>query len=376
METLVSTEVRDVIVVGAGPAGSTAANEIAKAGYDVAVIEREKSPGMHNACGGAIGYFLKHLFELPQRIVKREISRVRLQIGNTDKLYQSSKPLYISVLRNEFDSFLAERAAANGAQLFLETRALDYDPFHKTLTCIHRPSRTTVSHKARLFIFADGARSLAWRACRVGVPHQRSNLIGIARELHAPGHEMDTYEFIFDAVNLPYGYLWVFPKGETISVGISGPADQLSGRISRILDDWLETRPELRDLPCATVHSGLIPTHLAPRLHAAGVMAVGDAGGFVNPLTGAGIFLGMKSAQVAAKTAVEALQAGRSDSRFLSRYTRRIKTGPIYTWVKSFGLLVRWSEWHRKKTGKVTLGPIFKLYSDVMFYLLQVVKDI
>ena len=367
---------RDVIVVGAGPAGSTAAELIARAGYDVLLIERTKSPGLHNSCGGGIGYFLKDLFDLPEELVKKEIGKVRLQLGDFSKTYTSPKPLYISVLRAEFDKFLAERARSAGAELLLETKALDYDPYHKTLTCLHRPTRTQMSYAARLFIFADGARTMAWKACRVGLPHDQPAHMGMACELSAPGHDLDTYEFIFDEINLPHGYFWVFPKGETINVGVGGPFDQVGGKIHHMLNDWLATRPELKDLPRACTTSGLIPAYLSGKLHGAGVMAVGDAGGFVNPLTGGGIFLGMKSAQLAAKTAVEALQAGRDDSHFLARYTHRVKFGPIWPSVKAFDMAVRWSQRHRQRTGRPMLGYVFRAYSDLMFYLLRVIKDI
>lgn len=369
-------KIRDVIVVGAGPAGSTAANILAQAGIDVLLLDRDKEIGKHNSCGGGIGYFLKELFDLPDEICKKEIGKVKLQLGAREKMYESDKPLYISVLRKEFDQFLANRAKENGAELVLETKALDYDPYHRELSCFHRPTRETVTYKGRLVIFADGAKTLAWKSCGVGLPHNKASLIGIAKELVCPGHGLDAYEFIFDEVELPYGYFWVFPKDETINVGVGGPLTQVSGKIGAMLDQWLETRPELSGLPAASVTSGLIPGYIPTKLHGAGVMAIGDAGGFLNPLTGGGIFLGMKSAQVAARTAMEALKAGRTDSHFLARYTHRIKFSPIYPSVKFFDFLVQWSQRHRERTGRPMLGHVFRAYSDLMFHLLKVIKDI
>ena len=71
-------ETRDVVIIGAGPAGSTAAEIISKAGFDVLLLERDNEVGAHNSCGGGIGYFLKELFELPDRLIKKEISKVHL----------------------------------------------------------------------------------------------------------------------------------------------------------------------------------------------------------------------------------------------------------------------------------------------------------
>jgi len=70
------------------------------------------------------------------------------------------------------------------------------------------------------------------------------------------------------------------------------------------------------------------------------------------------------------------LRLKRFDSHFLARYTHRIKFGPIYPSVKFFDMLVRWSQNHREKTGRPMLGKVFKAYSDLMFYLLQVIKDV
>jgi digeranylgeranylglycerophospholipid reductase len=371
-----SKEIRDVIVVGAGPAGSTAAQAIAEAGYDVLLLDREKEIGSHNSCGGGIGYFLKDLFDLPDDLIQKEICDIKLQLGEKTKVYHSNKPLYASVLRKDFDNFLANRAAEKGAELVTETKALDYDPYHKVLTCLHRPTRTKVQYKARLVIFADGAKTLAWKTCQIGLPWNKANLIGIARELYCPGHGLESYEFIFDEKILPYGYFWVFPKGDTINVGVGGPFDQLSGKVNQMLEKWLDTRPELKDLKAVSVTSGLIPGTIPKKLHCAGAMAIGDAGGFLNPLTGGGIFLSMKSAQVAAKTAIEALRAGRYDSHFLARYTHRIKFSPIYPSIKFFEFLVNWSQRYSQRTGRPMLGYVFRIYSDLMFHLLKVIKDI
>ena len=194
--------------------------------------------------------------------------------------------------------------------------------------------------------------------------------------MHAPGHELDSYEFIFDEKNLPYGYFWVFPKEDTINIGVGGPVNQVSGKINNMLEDWLETRSELKNLKAEIVTSGLMPGNLPEKLHGAGVMAIGDAGGFLNPMTGGGILLGMKSAQYAAKVALEALAARRYDSHFLARYTHRIKFSTIYPSVKIFAFLMNWSQTYRQKHGKPVQGYIFRAYSDIMFYLLKILKDI
>jgi len=366
----------DVVVVGAGPTGSHAAYLIAREGFSTLLLERENVPGLHNACGGGLGYFLKDLFEIPDHIVQKTVSKVKLGLSDLDKLYESDRPLYISVRRAEFDAFLARRAVENGAVLLCGHRAVDYDPLTREVVCLRRSDKQTVRFAAKIVIFADGPRTLAYRSCKIGLAPEKASLVGIAKELEAEGNEHDAFEFIFDERRLPYGYLWVFPCRDVLNVGIGGPKDLLEGKADRMLEEFIESRPDLRGRKAVTVKSGLIPSFLSGKLHGEGVMVIGDAAGFVNPLTGGGIFLGMKSAQIAAKTALEAIRLGRFDNPFLQRYTHRIKTSKIYASVKIFDALVRYSQWRYRRSGKPVLGKIFYGYSEAMFYLLKIIKDI
>ncbi len=361
----------DVIVIGAGPCGSTAAYEIAKAGYDVLLLERYRVAGELNSCGGGLGHFLIKKFDLPEHLLHKRVRKVKLDLGWTQKTYQAADPIYVSVKRTEFDVFLAERAAQAGAKLKLFQKVVDYDPFHKRLKVQDRASGELYHLTAKIVIFADGARTMAWPICRIGVDSRRDTAVGVAYELGWPGNPLDAFEFLFREHELPYGYYWVFPTNDTLNVGMGGPVKQLGGRIGEMLQSFIESRPELRDLPVVRKSSGLIPTYVAEQLHGDGVMVVGDAGGFVNPLTGGGIYLGMVSAQMAARVAGEALQANRCDCAFLSRYTFRMKLTPFYQGLRVFHGMVTYSQRHLERTGKPILGKIFKVYSDIGDFALR-----
>jgi len=361
----------EVIVVGAGPCGSTAAQEIAKAGYDVVLLERYRTVGELNSCGGGLGHFLIKKFDLPESILHKRVRTVKLDLGWTQKTYRANEPIYVSVKRTEFDPFLAERAVQAGAQLRLFQKVVDYDPFHKRLKIMDRATGNHYELSAKIVIFADGARTLAWPACGIGVDHKRDTAVGVAYELGWPGNPLDTFEFVFREHELPYGYYWVFPTNDTLNVGMGGPTRQLGGRIGEMLQEFIDRRPELKDLPIVRKSSGLIPTYVASKLHGDGVMVVGDAGGFVNPLTGGGIYLGMISAQMAAQVAREALQENRFDCAFLSRYTSRMKRTPFYVGLKVFHAMVQYSQQRLQRTGKPVLGKIFKLYSDIGDFALR-----
>jgi len=360
-----SASVPDVIVVGAGPCGSTAAYEIAKAGYEVLLLERDEYPGQYNSCGGGLGNFLVKKFDLPEKILHKKIRTVQLHLGEEIKTYRAEQPIYVSIKRTEFDRFLAGRATQAGAQLRCLQKVIDYDPYHRRLKILDRPSGALWDIQGKLVIFADGATTQAWTSCRVGVDPAQAPIIGIAYELGYPDNPHEAFEFFFDEQKLAYGYYWIFPTKDTLNVGMGGPRDKLGGQAGRMLAEFIAARTDLAQLKPVRKSSGIIPGRLASQFHGEGIMVVGDAGGFVNPLTGGGIYLGMVSAQMAAREACEAFSCGRFDSPFFSRYTRRIKTSPYYAGLKVFHAMVNYSQRHLKRTGRPILGKIFKLYSDI-----------
>lgn len=361
----------EVIVVGAGPCGSTAAYEVAKAGYRVLLLERDSYPGENNSCGGGLGQFLQTKFDLPESLIHKKINAVHLDLGFLQKTYHAPKPIYMSVKRTEFDRFLAERAVGVGAELRTRQTALAYDPFHHVLTVLNRDNRQKWDVSGKIVVFADGARTLARSQCGIGVDPNHEPLIGLAWELSYPDNPYDAFEFVFNEAELPYGYYWVFPTTDTLNVGFGGPVADIGRDARGYLQRFIDSRPDLRDLKPVRKTAGMIPNQVAKQFHAAGVMIVGDAAGFVNPLTGGGIYIGMESARMAARTACEALAARRYDNAFLARYTRRIKMWPVFSGLHVFHRTVRFSQSYRRRTGKPILGHIFKVYSDIGDFALR-----
>jgi digeranylgeranylglycerophospholipid reductase len=296
---------------------------------------------------------------------------VKLHIGSSLKTYSADQPVYMSVKRTELDTFLAQRAVDAGAELKLRQTALAYDPYHKRLRVLDRNAGAQWEVAADLFIFADGVRSLAWRDCGIGVDPDRAPIVGMAYELGWPGNPYDAFEFFFDAQKLPYGYYWIFPTKDTLNVGVGGPVALVGKRAKELLLEFIAERPDLRALKAVRKTAGMIPSHLPDKLHGAGVMVVGDAGGFLNPLTGGGIYLGMRSAQAAARVALEAIAAHRFDNAFLSRYTWRIKFSPVWAGLLTFHAIVRYAENHRRRTGESIMGGVFKFYSDIGDFALR-----
>ncbi|MDP6438206.1 MAG: FAD-dependent oxidoreductase [Candidatus Brocadiia bacterium] len=101
---------RDIVVIGAGPAGSGAAREAALRGLSPLLVERDESPGVGNACGGLVASALCATLELGPGVVERRIQRTILRIDSRRVEFNSERPYFISFRRARFDAFLAERA--------------------------------------------------------------------------------------------------------------------------------------------------------------------------------------------------------------------------------------------------------------------------
>ena len=154
-------ERREIVVIGAGPAGSVAARSVALTGLCPMLIEKDSFPGEGNACGGMASYSFRRRLRLDEDVVEQEIRRTILRIDGTRIEFSGGRPTYISFQRDVFDTFLANRAVQAGAELFTSTRVLGVDPASR---CIALKDKLTGRERevfAKIIIFADGPRTLA-----------------------------------------------------------------------------------------------------------------------------------------------------------------------------------------------------------------------
>lgn len=298
----------DAIVVGAGPAGATAAFWLGEAGKRVLVLEKERLP-RYKPCGGGVPRAALASFPFGfAPVIEREVRQVcfRFRDGRQVMALLPGAPVAM-VMRDRFDYHILRHARAevrDGSPLM----ALREDEGGVEVT-----TRAGETFRTRYLIGADGAVSRVARL--VGLKYEQP--MGIALEVEvatgsAPERFADTALFIFGAT--PWGYLWVFPKAEGLSVGIghfsgspSGLRETLRremGRLGIIVDG----RPQ-RGHP--------LPIYRRHRpLRRGRVLLVGDAAGLVDPLLGEGI----RHAITSGRFAAEAILADD-----LSGYTWRVQ---------------------------------------------------
>lgn len=292
----------DVLIIGAGPAGASAARVAAGAGLRVALIDKAAFP-RDKLCGGgitcrAMGYLTgvfgpldPALFHTPARIRFADGARTLCDIGDT--------PAMVMTMRHGFDATLRARAIAAGADDFCGDRITEMDV---------RDGWVRLASGARLaapvIIAADGVHSGVARAL-YGRAHDPAR-IGFALEAEVPVQGDGTT--LLDMTATPFGYAWDFPKAGGRTLGMGGVAIRNADLMPRFRD-WLAARGVNPDSLKIKGHH--LPFGEVRRRPGDGhVLFAGDAAGLVDPITGEGIAWAVRSGQFAAEAAIAALAAG------------------------------------------------------------------
>ncbi|WP_119169145.1 geranylgeranyl diphosphate reductase [Algihabitans albus] len=311
-----TSEVFDVIVVGGGPAGATAASELARAGRSVLLLDRA---GRIKPCGGAVPPRLIRDFAIPNHLLKARITKARMISPSDRGVDMPIEGGYVGMVdRCEFDEWLRERAASDGA----ERRTGTFEAFERDRdgTAVISYSRGAASGakqlmraRGRLIIAADGARSQV--AKQAGIPNaERVPCVFAYHEIVAsPKQESESFEsdrcdVYYQGKLSPDFYAWVFPHGESTSVGV-GSANK--GFSLRGAVDALRSSTGMSGNETIRREGAPIPLKPLKRWdNGRDVIAAGDAAGIVAPASGEGIYYAMLGGQLAAHAAERTLSTG------------------------------------------------------------------
>jgi len=286
----------DLIIVGAGPAGSSAAIGAAKAGLNVLVLEKESFP-RYKPCGGALSDRAISLldFPLPEELCERTITGARVHFH--DKLAESHKGYRLSTLvtRSKFDNFLIEKAHEAGCNLITQ-KVEGYQAKED-----HVEVRTKrKKYKSQFLIISSGCQNhlkddVQGRAARDQYG------VSIVTEIEEDDKKIEerlhsSLDFYFDVAETGYG--WIFPHKGYYSVGIFGQASRLSNP-KRTMLNFLN---RLGFQGKCKLHGHMIPLGgIDRRIGEDRILLAGDSAGFVDPFTGEGIYYAICSGQIAAQ---------------------------------------------------------------------------
>lgn len=305
----------DAIVVGAGPAGSTAARELAASGARVLLVDRAEFP-RYKACGGGIPLRTERLLPFPiGKVIEDSVCRLDVTYrGRRGFAKNSGAPFAHMVMRERFDALLLEHARIAGAEFRPATavRSLQQNG-HVTVRA------EDFEAEADFLVCADGAHSPVGKMAGLG--EDIAECAAWEVELRAPASHLRSFRAtsVIDLGYNPWGYAWLFPKAGVLSIGIVLPreqAGQMKARVSSFID---HLSLGSADVDIARGHK-IRFRRGSERIAAANVLLAGDAAGLADEFTEEGIFYAIESGRIAARNVLRAA-GGEGD---LSAYQRDI----------------------------------------------------
>ncbi|MDY9927495.1 geranylgeranyl reductase family protein [Methanosarcina sp.] len=287
----------DVIIVGGGPSGASAARRAGKLGLNTLILEKEEFP-RYKPCGGGLSkHAISYLdFELPEDVVEWEITGAR--VFYKDQLIETHKDYRLSVLvsRDMFDNFLLEKAKETGIEVHTGEKAL---------CCKEMPEYVEVesnrgTYRAKFAIVSEGAQGLVKTCVR---PADTKEEYGVCMVAEVPAEKKEIEERLGRAIELHFGvvgggYGWIFPHKTYYSVGIGGVVKDLS-HPKEVMLEFLRAngfRGEYK------LHGHKIPWGgIKRKISGSRVLLSGDAAGFVDSFSGEGLAYAISSGQFAAE---------------------------------------------------------------------------
>ncbi|HMF85011.1 MAG TPA: geranylgeranyl reductase family protein [Nitrospiraceae bacterium] len=306
MPTLPDVKAYDILVVGMGPAGATAAYQLSRAGLSVLGLDKATHP-RYKVCGGGLSVRIDRILEDDYKsVVEHTIYGIQFSFRGADSLFlDSSSPIAYMVMRDRFDHFLVEKARRAGTEVH------EGEP----VTCCRQlPDGIEVTtdrgrYLAKVLIGADGANSLVAQQLFPGRKSRRMATLESEIPIGSAPHYPGTGRALIDIGATPAGYAWIFPKQERLSIGVGDLRGGLASpkkifdrfvRDEKGLTPWKVPQPIGHPLPLFSEHSEANRESVG--LVSGRALLVGDAGHLVDPLFGEGIYYAIRSGQLAAES--------------------------------------------------------------------------
>jgi digeranylgeranylglycerophospholipid reductase len=335
----------DVVVVGAGPAGSQAAASLARRGYDVLVLEEHSQVGVPTTCSGLIGAEAFERFDLPRTSVIRGFDSATFVSPNGNAATVGADRVMAYVVRRcEFDQTMAQRATGYGARYLLRAQCVGLAVKNDgvEVAAVQRGPAEGEAHlslKARAVVLATGIRYGLLQ--HLGLVRPSAFLQAAQAEVAVDG--LERVEVFLGREVSPGNFAWAIPAGSVARVGVCNGAGALH-YLHRFLQHPA-IAPRLRG-PISPIKRKAIPIAQISQTFQERVLLVGDTAGQVKVTTGGGISYGILCGDLAAATLDRAFRLGDLSERSLSEYERR--------WRDEIGVELRVGSFFRRLGGMLS----------------------
>jgi digeranylgeranylglycerophospholipid reductase len=334
----------DIAVIGAGPAGSRTARNLAQSGLRVRLLEEHRAVGVPSHCSGLISLRTLREAEIGEEAAIHNITGafVHAQSGSQAAL-GGEKTQAVAIDRVKWDRTLAEQAQQTGAELVrARLTSVERENSHVKLHVQTDGRDSTMT--ARMVVGADGAHSRVARTLGMPRPAEYAYNLGIEGRL-SPGagaEWRDDFVHVFVGRDLAPGWFgWIIPTGDgVVRVGIGSSGREKPIECYRRLA--LAFPALFASIEPCRMYGGTIPLTFAPRSFDDNVLLVGDAAGQVKPFSGGGIYTSLVAARHASATVEKAFASGDFSAKLLASYERG--------WQREIGRELRKS-WHLRHFG-------------------------
>ncbi|MEA1872554.1 MAG: NAD(P)/FAD-dependent oxidoreductase [Chloroflexota bacterium] len=341
----------DVIVVGAGPAGSYIAHELASLGHDVAVFEKQSASRPNICCTGIISTECFQSLEPSTDGILTEVNSAKFfsPSGRCLRVQTENIQAYV-VNRLLLDKAIASKAQSQGAQYFFSSPVIDIIPGRDSIQTETLCSGAREMFSARAVILANGFRPKLPR--KLGLGKIKSFLVGAQAEIEVKN--VDEFEVYFGQEIAPGAFAWLVPTSTNKAyVGLLATSQAK-----------LHLQNFLNNLSClgritgqeVEIEQKAIPIGTLARSYGDRILVIGDAAGHVKPTTGGGIYFGHLGARIAAEVLDEALSSDNLTAGQLSRYQKQWKAKIGKELSRGY-----WARWAYAKLSDRQIEGIFSI---------------
>jgi len=318
----------DVIIIGAGPAGTITAKKCREKGLSVLVLEKRPEIGSPKRCAEGImhddlkrlGYTGKESF-VAQRI---DAGIIYSPGGKSVEIHGSAFGYVLE--RKVFDKTLAYEASKHGAKIYTKAEVFDLiksDGIISGVRVIYNGEQKNIH--GRIIVSAEGVESKISQLAGLKAGNTPKS-VDSGYQYEMAGIKINPHMtcFYFGNEIAPHGYIWIFPKGEHIAnVGIAVGGSS-SKTAKYYLDRWIDSKPEIKKGSIIEENSGGIPIGaFMESMTLDNFLAIGDAAHQVNPLHGGGLAESSHAAQIAADVIVDAIKSNDTSNEKLDRYNKQ-----------------------------------------------------